>query len=29
MDRQTVAQEHHGDITFCILEPFPFPQDKR
>jgi len=24
-----VAQEHRGDIKLCILEPFPFPQDKR
>jgi hypothetical protein len=29
MERQTVAQEHHGDIKFCILESFSFQQDKR
>jgi len=28
MDRQKSAQEHYGDITFCILESFPFQEDK-
>ena len=28
MDSQKSAQEHYGDITFCILESFPFQEDK-
>jgi hypothetical protein len=27
-DKQTLAQKHHGDIKFRILESFPFQQDK-
>jgi hypothetical protein len=26
---QAWAQEHHGDIKFCILETFPFKRGKR
>jgi len=28
MDRQKRAQEHYGDITFCVLVSFPFQEDK-
>jgi hypothetical protein len=28
MNRQKRAQEHDGDIKFCILESFPFQEDK-
>jgi len=28
MDRQKWAQEHYGDIIFCILESFTFQEDK-
>jgi len=29
MERQTVAQQHHVDINFCILESFPFQPANR
>ena len=28
MDRQKRAQEHYCDIKFCVLESFPFQEDK-
>jgi len=28
MDRQKRAQEHYGDIIFCILESFPLNDGK-